>query len=115
MSIALAPSPESAIDTAIASWRAALAGFPAWTADRPGPLPDAVKTLAGLATDDGAPEVHVRGFVRTESGFLCQCRAEMSVDGYPVRVDLLQLVDVDGDGRVIGIREYLGSQVAALS
>lgn len=69
----------------------------------------AVEDARRRAGDDG-PHFEARGLTFTENGFINQCFISIALAGNPMRLHVIQIVDVK-DGKAVKVQEYVGPEM----
>ncbi|GAB10339.1 hypothetical protein GOARA_056_00860 [Gordonia araii NBRC 100433] len=72
-------------------------------------VPQAVEDARRRAGDI-PPQFEARGVTYTENGFFNQCYIAIDLAGQPMRLHLVQLVDVK-DGKAVRVQEYVGPEM----
>ncbi|MFT3899152.1 MAG: hypothetical protein QM728_02770 [Gordonia sp. (in: high G+C Gram-positive bacteria)] len=73
------------------------------------PVPQAVED-ARRRVGGGEPNFEPRGLTYTENGFLNQAFIAVELMGQPMRIHVVQIVDVE-DGKAVRVQEYVGPEM----
>ncbi|MFT3660234.1 MAG: hypothetical protein QM809_02210 [Gordonia sp. (in: high G+C Gram-positive bacteria)] len=70
----------------------------------------AIENVHKRTPGDTPPTFEARGVTYTEKGFFNECYVEVELMGNPMKLHLIQLVEVE-DGKAVSVKEYIGPEM----